>query len=81
MTIRNLHRREKVHPRETVYIGRETPVERLIIENVTTTNETGHPMPFLRNRGIIRYLSMRNTDFAQDEAIIGEGCIERQNLN
>lgn len=76
LTIASLHRREKTLPRDTVYVGQNTTVRRLIMDDITTDNETGLPMPLLRNKGKICYLSMRRIDSGADEKLVNAGEIE-----
>lgn len=72
-SIGELHRREEVLARDTIRLGSDARVDRMLIDNVTTTNATGEPMVFLRNKGTIRYLSLRRVDVAEDEKILNEG--------
>lgn len=76
LTISSLHRREKTLPRDTVYVGENTVIDFLILDDITTTNATGLPMPLLHNRGTIRCLSMKRVHSGGDEKILNEGKIE-----
>jgi hypothetical protein len=76
LTIRALHRREEKLPRATIYVGKNALVNRLILEDITTTNTTGLPMPLLDNHGTIRYLSVKDIDSDQDPALVNSGIIE-----
>ena len=76
LTIRTLHRREEKLPRATIYVGKNALVNRLILEDITTTNTTGLPMPLLDNHGTIRYLSVKDIDSDQDPALVNSGIIE-----
>lgn len=75
LSVRSLHRREKTLPRDTVHIGRNARVDRLILDDITTENETGLPMPLLMNRGVIKSLSMQDLDSGNDELLVNEGEI------
>ena len=77
LTITNVHRREETIPVATIHVGEQSKVERLIVDNVTTTNTTGTPMPLLRNEGRIEYVSLRRVDPDQDDLIENRGEIER----
>ena len=81
LTLRDLHRDEKALPRDTVYVGENTTVDRLIIENATTENSTGEPMPFLHNKGSIAYLSLSNVDCGEDEMLVNEGEIKMAKID
>ena len=61
------------HP--TVYVGRDSVIGRLILNDITTQNATGLPMPLLLNKGKIEYLSLRRADAAGDPVIVNEGEI------
>ncbi len=77
LTITNVHRRETLVPVATIHVGEQARVERLIVDDVTTTNETGKPMPLLRNEGRIDFVSLNRVNAAQDEilSVEGEGTI------
>lgn len=77
--ISNVHRREWINPVETVLVGRNTVVENMILENISSENHTGEPMPLLKNDGIIKHLSATNLRAIGDEVFAGEGTIEEQN--
>ena len=78
LTVRSLHRREKKVPKETVYIGKTCVIDRLILDDVTTQNDTGKPMPLLYNKGTIKHLSLKDVDAGNDEVIVNEGTIENR---
>ncbi|MBQ8356978.1 MAG: hypothetical protein IJX39_04120 [Clostridia bacterium] len=73
LSVSRLHRRESTLPRDTIHIGKNAAVNRLIIDDVTTTNTTGLPMPLLVNHGKIGYLSMRHVDCDKDEKLVNTG--------
>ena len=72
LSISHLHRREEVLPRDTIRVGTDAVVERLLIDDLTTTNTTGEPMIFLHNKGTVKYLSLRRVDIADDEKFFNE---------
>lgn len=72
LTVRDLHRREKTLPKETVYIGENARIETLVLDTVTVKNETGLPMTFLRNKGSVKTLSLSNVDCGEDTMICNE---------
>lgn len=74
LTVRDLHRRETTNPVDTIQVGENALVERMILDNVTTRNTTGKPMTFLRNKGTVKYLSLRNVDSGGDELLVNEAA-------
>ena len=81
MTIRDLNRDEKTLSRDTVFVGKNTTVDRLIIDNVITKNATDSKMILLQNMGNIKYLSLSNIDSGDDPQIINRGAIEETNFD
>ncbi|MBQ8341695.1 MAG: hypothetical protein IJY22_04890 [Clostridia bacterium] len=76
LSISHLHRREEALPRETVFVGKEAVVERLLLDNVTTENRTDSgTMPLLANHGKIKHLLMRRVDHGNCERIVNHGEI------
>lgn len=75
LKITNLHRREEVNPIPTVYIGENVDVENLILDNVTTTNQTGEPMPVVLNLGAVDKLTMRNVRTDGDPRLVNRSTI------
>ncbi|MBQ7045412.1 MAG: hypothetical protein IJN65_02850 [Clostridia bacterium] len=51
LKISNLHRREENVPIDTIFIDKNTTVEQLILENITTENHTKKYMPLFTNNG------------------------------
>lgn len=76
LCIRDVHRREQNDPIATVWVGKNTVVEHMILENVSTENYTDIPMPLLENHGRIKTLYARNLRTDKDEILAGGGCIE-----
>ena len=69
LKISELHRREYINTVETIYVGKDTDVENLILENITTQNYThSSDMPLLVNKGTIKHLSAANI-YADDKTI------------
>lgn len=60
LTVADVHRKEHVNPVETVYVGSTAQVERLVLQNITTENHTGAPMPLLVNKGTVKELITRD---------------------
>ena len=57
LKIANLHRREENVPVETIYVGSDTIVEQMTLDNITTENHTdSENMPMLVNNGEIQHL-------------------------
>lgn len=54
LKITDLFRRETVNPVETIYIGKNTEIDTLILDTVVTENLTDSPMPFLVNHGRVQ---------------------------
>ena len=76
LTVRSLHRRERILPKDTIHIGEQAVIDSLILDDITTENYTGEPMILLNNCGTIRYLSMRNIDSGNDRTLVNSGIIE-----
>ena len=76
LSIGHLHRREENNPIATVHVGANTVIDRLILNDVTTENATGAPMPLLHNEGTIRALALRHVYAKDDELIENLGTIE-----
>lgn len=61
LKISEFHRREYVNPVETIFIGKNTVIDNLILENITTENHTDkEDMPLLINNGTIKSLNGSN---------------------
>ncbi len=75
LTVRDLHRRETADPLPTVFVGKNTVIDRFVLENVSTENYTQTPMPLLENNGTIKHLSAANLRTDKDEIFAGEGEI------
>ncbi|MBO5270640.1 MAG: hypothetical protein J6B77_07635, partial [Clostridia bacterium] len=75
LTVTALHRREYNVPVETFHVGQNTVVERLLLDDVTTENHTGEPMPLLVNKGVIRVYEARSIRGDEDAVVVNEGTI------
>jgi len=78
LCIRDVHRREKADPIATVFVGKDTVIDHFVLENVSTENETGRPMPLLENNGTIKTLRTKNLRTDGDQVFSGEGWILNQ---
>lgn len=58
ITISDVYRKEYCVPVETIYIGKHTEVESLILEKIVTENHTEKEMPFMVNHGKVKNLHM-----------------------
>lgn len=76
LVIRDLHRRENTLPKDTICIGENARIDRLVLDTVTTRNSTGKPMPLIRNKGNVKLLSLNNVDCGDDERLVNEGMID-----
>ena len=66
LTIRSLHRKEHNNPIDTIHVRRETVVERMILDDVTTENLTDSPMPFIGGEGRIINATLRDVRIGDD---------------
>ena len=79
LKVHTLHRREATTPVETFYVGWKTVVGNLILENITTENNTNERMPLLVNKGEIENLALRDICSGSDTLIMGPGSIDKIN--
>lgn len=56
LKISDLHRVEYITPIDTIFIGKDTVIEQMVLENITTENHTEKPMPFFTNCGEVKNL-------------------------
>jgi len=57
LKISTLHRREMINPISTVFVGEDSVIDRMILENITTENLTGEgDMPLLDIRGSVKHI-------------------------
>ncbi len=67
LSIECVHRREYNIPIETVHVGEDTPVENLILRDITVENHTGEPFPVFRNWGKVKHLHLEDIRTDGDE--------------
>ena len=79
LKVHTMHRREYVNPVETVYVGKESVVDSLILENITSENHTEENMTFLVNNGTVKHLVMRDIRVGNQSLMNGNGVVERIN--
>ena len=61
LKISNMHRSEYINPISTIFIGHDTVVDRLILDNISVDNYTdAEEIPFLVNEGQINYFDAIN---------------------
>ncbi|MBE6591557.1 MAG: hypothetical protein E7646_05900 [Ruminococcaceae bacterium] len=77
LVLRDIERKERTLPIDTVRIGENAVVERFIIENFINENYTGQPMSFIKNDGLIKYLHMTDVVTRDCERITGGGKTEK----
>ena len=76
LTIDAVHRIETDTPVETVYVGKNTPVDNLIINDVVQENHTDKgDMPVLVNKGKIAKLQFTNISAGGQSELVNEGEI------
>ena len=79
LKISDLHRKENNYPIETILVQEGAVVERLILDNVTTQNNTGKDMPCLVNNGTVGTVVYRNCETGGDEILVNHnivGCVK-----
>jgi len=77
LAVKGWHRREKTVSQELIRVNKDALVNRMILDDITSENHTGKPMPILHNMGKIKYLSVRNLDSSDGNTILNEGSIEK----
>ncbi len=78
LSIDRLHRKERTMSVDTLSVGREARVDRLLIRGAEIRNHTDEPMTFIKNRGTISYLSLTDCTAAEGTLIDNEGIITQQ---
>ncbi|MBQ2967853.1 MAG: hypothetical protein IJE10_07045 [Clostridia bacterium] len=69
LKISNLNRREENVPVETIFVGDDTIIEQMILDNITTENHTeSKKMPMVVNNGEIKHL-YKNAVFEDDTVL------------
>lgn len=61
MRICDLRRREKINPVETIHIGHDAVVDRLVLDDIYIEHEASIPMALLVNHGTVDQLIARDT--------------------
>jgi len=57
LKISDLHRREYIIPVETVFVGEDTEIEQLLMDNISVENHTeSESIPLLVNKGVVKKL-------------------------
>ena len=79
ITVRNLHRVERINPIETITVGENAEIDELTLENIVTENHTGQPMPLFKNSGTVKNLIASGLKTDGDEIYTGNGVIENKN--
>jgi len=77
LVLRDIQRKEKTLPKDTIKVGVNAVVERLIMDNFICENHTDKPMNFIKNDGLIKYLHMTDVVTKDCEKITGNGTIEK----
>ena len=81
LSVRHERRDEYLFPVETVFVGKNTTVEVLDLQDIHTENRTGQAMPLLRNLGTIQDLYTAKLYPHGDPLLINEGTIENMKEN
>ena len=76
LKIDTLHRREYQHPVATVFVGENALVENMILDNITSENHVGQPMPLIENNGRIQRLCATNLRTDGDALFAGTGIVD-----
>lgn len=76
LAIRTLHRRENNVPIDTVYIGKDAHLDYLILDDISTENYTGSPIPLLTNEGTVERLVLKDIRTDETEMINNTGEIK-----
>jgi len=79
LKVHTLHRREFFTPVETFYVGTDSFVDTMTLENITAENNTAEPMPFLVNQGNVACLTLRDIRTGGQPLMTGRGTVERVN--
>ena len=72
LAIRDIHRREYNVVIDTIMVNNNAEIDYMVIDNVSTENYTGEPIPLFRNRGFIKTLHVSNLRTDGDECIVNE---------
>lgn len=80
LSIDNLCRKESVAMVETIGIDPTSHIKTLSLSNIVQENDSGHPFPLLKNKGVIDKLYMYNVDSTTDDLIQNTGTINFKNI-
>ena len=61
---------------ETIFVGKNSIVNRIIVKDLITKNYTDKPMPFLVNNGHVKLLKLLNVETNGDEILINNNLID-----
>lgn len=56
ITISDVYRKEFCVPAETIFVGKEAEIEKMVLERIVAENHTNQEMPFLVNHGEVHQL-------------------------
>ncbi len=76
LTIDGVRRMEWNNNVETIFVGKNSIVNRLIVKDVITKNYTDKPMPFLVNNGQVKLLKLLNVETNGDEILTNNNLID-----
>ena len=75
ISIDNLHCREVLGNVALIKVCADTNIRNLSISNVTYENDTGAPVPMMKNEGNIGKLYLYNTDPGEDIRLVNDGTV------
>ena len=75
VTIDKVYRDEKIGDINTIGIWKGAKVKNLSISNVSFTNQTGKPLPLIKNEGCIDKLYLHNLQCEKDDVLENNGSI------
>ena len=68
--ISEVHRKEYCIPVETIFVGENAVVEKMIVDHVVTENHTGETMPVIVKKGEVQELTVQNIRSNGDPVIV-----------
>ena len=75
ISISNLYRHEKIATIETIKVCKNAKIDTLALSHIYQKNDTGTPIPLIRNEGEIEYLYLRDIHSGDDEKFVNEGKV------
>ncbi|MBO5285287.1 MAG: hypothetical protein J6B16_00130 [Clostridia bacterium] len=75
LTIDGIRRMEWNNNVCTIYVGKDSCVNKFTINDAVTENFTSHPMPFIVNDGTIKLIKLSNVAVKGDEVLINNNVI------